>query len=220
MARAPRPAAQGLAPVLTLRLAHQRLRWWTLAVAGPVLLFVGLLQLVLGSFPTWIGFSLFWLLRLPSAAAMLGAPPPKVMIAADRCQVVHDGFFTAPVTVTRAQLHSIVPIYLRPVKRSPVRPTSIVPTIGDPGTGRGAALVFVFREERELRQARSGFAAFGSPSRSHPVRGLVLVVDDLDEAQRAFQSWGLLARMTPDAMEWLAPRSKVRSPGFDPIYGT
>ena len=83
-----------------------------------------------------------------------------------------------------------------------------------------AALVLVLREERELPQARARWATFRMPSRHHPVRGLVLVVDNLDAAQRAFQPWGLLARMTPQAVEWLAPRSKTTSPGPDPVYGS
>ena len=185
-----------------------------------MLLLIGFAQLALGSFPGWIFFSFFWLVRLPTAVATLRSPPPKVTIAVDRCQIVHDGFFTAPLTVTRAQLHSIVPVHLRPSKQSPVRSGPQLPTIGDPGTGKIPALVLVFREERELRQARSGVPAFGQPSRSRPVRGLILVVDDLDAAQRAFQPWGLLARLTPEAFEWLAPRSKATSPGPEPVYGT
>ena len=92
--------------------------------------------------------------------------------------------------------------------------------MGDIGVGTVPALVLVFRRERELRQARSGFFVLGLPGRNRPVRGLVLVVDDLDEAQRAFQPWGLLARLTPGAFEWLAPRSRATSPGPDPKYGS
>jgi hypothetical protein len=189
-------------------------------VAGPALFLVGFLQLALGSFPGWIFFSFFWLLRLPTAVATLTSPPPKVTIAVDRCQIVHDGLFTAPLTITRAELHSIVPVHLRPAKQSPVRTSPRVPTIGDLGTGKAPALVLVLREERELRQARAGLPVFGSPSRSRSARGLILVVEDLDAAQRAFQHWGLLARMTPDALEWLVPRSTTTSPGADPVYGT
>ncbi|HEX4905393.1 MAG TPA: hypothetical protein VFU93_08075 [Acidimicrobiales bacterium] len=187
---------------------------------GPLTVLAGGLQLAIGSFPTWIGAAAIWFWRVPSAIAMLGSPPPKVTIAVDRCQIVHDGLFTAPVTVTRAQLHSIVPVHLRPLKQSPVRLGPRLPSIGDVSVGKVPALVLVFREERELRQARSALFVFGMVARNTPVRGLVLVVDDLEKAQWAFQPWGLLARLTPQAFEWLAPRSSATSPGPDPVYGT
>ena len=219
MARAPRAAAEGLDPDLTLRLAYRRWQWWGWALAGPVAVLAGGFQLLTGSFPAWLGVALIWFWRVPAAVSMLGSPPPKVTIGVDRCQIVHDGLFVAPVTVTRAELHSIVPVHLRPAKQSPVRLGPLLPGIGDVGTGTVPALVLVFRRERELRQARSGFFVLGMPGRNRPVHGLVLVVDDLDEAQRAFQPWGLLARLTPQAFEWVAPRSKASTPGPDPVYG-
>jgi hypothetical protein len=34
------------------------------------------------------------------------------------------------------------------------------------------------------------------------------------------QHWGLLARLTPDAFDWLKPKSRTTSPGPDPVFGT
>src|SRR5688572_29985445 len=101
------------------------------------------MQLVTGTFPAYLPAAAIWFFRLPSAVAMLGSPPPKVTIAVDRCQIVHDGLFTAPVTITREKLHSIVPVYLRPTKQSPVRLGPRLPAIGDLWVGKVPALVFV-----------------------------------------------------------------------------
>ena len=88
-------------------------------MTGPVAVLAGGFQLLTGSFPAWLGAAVIWFWRVPAAVATLSAPPPKVTIGVERCQIVHDGLFIAPVTVTRAELHSIVPVHLRPVKQSP-----------------------------------------------------------------------------------------------------
>ena len=186
----------------------------------PLFLLSGFLNLVAGQPPFTLALGIFWATRLPGAVAMLRSPPPTVTIGVDRCVIDHGGHFTAPVTVRRDDLHSIVPVWLRPAKRSPVRAGPTLPLIGDGTVGRADALVLVLREERTLRQARSSNGMWGAPSPRRPVRGFLLVVDDLGAAQRAFQPWGLLARLTPGAFEWLAPRSTATSPGPEPVYGT
>jgi hypothetical protein len=109
-----------------------------------------------------------------------------------------------------------------------LRPDHRVPLLGTAGGPRRPALLFVLRAERVIPQSRSGWTwwsawpawAHAWPQRDVPVRGLFVAVEDVDAAQRTFQPWGLLARLTPEAFEWLRPRGKATSPGPEPVYGT
>lgn len=184
----------------------------SIAAAGTIAVIGAGMQIAYGTFPGLLLPAIPTLMGLPTAVRSIRGRPPSVRIDDDECAVEHDGVFSAPLTIRRAELHSIVPVWLGPPRVSPVRVGSLLPIVGDPGGHHAPALVLVLREERLLHQARSRLGFRGTPRNDRPVRGIALAVDDLDEAQGAFQSWGLLARLTPDAFEWLAPRSKASSP--------
>lgn len=174
-----------------------------------------LLALALADVPAWgaLGALAFTVTRFPASLRAVRLRDPSIVLDGDRCVLRH-GALRQPLEVDRAELHSIVPVWfggdsswqLRPV--APVVPHRMLPLLGIPKGRNRPALVFVLRTERRV------------PGRRRPLRGVIVAVEDLEAAQRAFQSWGLLARLTPGAFDWLLRGSDVMSPGPDPVYGT
>jgi hypothetical protein len=178
---------------------------------------------------------MIWLTLLPHAWREVASArrPARITVDGDRAVLEHPALFHEPVQLTPADLHSIVPHQVRPptagswlrrlaswLQPTTIRPSQRTPAVGDLSR-RGDSLLFVFRAARLLPQARGQWSWINQPPRPGvPLRGLIVAVDDLDAAQRAVQPWGLLARLTPDAFEWLRPRGTTTAPGPDPVYGT
>lgn len=196
-----------------------------MALAVPAALF----SIVNGSF-AWIASSLFWIGIVPHALREVRTrnQPAEVVVDGDRVVIRYPALFRTPVELVADDLHSVVPLWLHPPapREWPlwrridaalvpigVRPTTRVPVIGSPARRPGPVLGLILRAERAVPQARSRWAfPIAMPQPGVPIRALLIAVDDLDAAQRAFLDWGLVGRITPEAAEWLAPKSKATSP--------
>jgi hypothetical protein len=185
---------------------------------------------------SWIATMAFWAGSIPVAVREVRTRHERadVEVVSSRLIIRYPAVFRGPVEIGVDQLHSIVPLWLRPpVPRTAslwrridsrlipigVRASVHVPVVGIVDRKvHSPALGLVFNEERVFPEARARWTwPYPVLRRGVPIRALLLAVQDLEDAQRPFLGLGKLAELSPEAFEWLAPRSKATSPSSAPV---